>query len=96
MLGRDLVEILNSTDLIEDQFSNYTQNKEFNFPDGGWVCTNCQNYNFCGRLKCNRCLKLKSNSDIDGKPKHLLRQNRKSVLSLQVRDRNEDWVCDDC
>ena len=67
--------------MLEDKPSNNTQNQEFNFPDGGWVCFNCQNYNFYGRLKCNRCLKLKSCIDIDGKPKHLLKQNRKSLQS---------------
>jgi len=29
----------------------------FAFPDGGWVCSCCQNYNFSGRNKCNRCQK---------------------------------------
>lgn len=53
-------------ELLEDQFA---------FPDGGWVCSGCQNYNFYGRPKCNRCLKLKTRQDYNGKPKHLLRQN---------------------
>lgn len=48
---------------------------EFDFPEGGWVCGGCQNYNFFGRQKCNRCLKAKSKQDLNGKPKHLLRQS---------------------
>jgi hypothetical protein len=46
----------------------------FHFPDGGWVCSSCQNYNFMGRVKCNRCQKQKSKSDFNGKPKHLLKK----------------------
>lgn len=49
----------------------------FEFPDGGWVCSQCQNYNFAGRTKCNRCHKSKSKNDFNGKPKHLLRRSGK-------------------
>jgi hypothetical protein len=48
--------------------------QSFNFPDGGWVCSTCQNYNFMGRVKCNRCQKIKTKSDFNGKPKHLLKR----------------------
>ena len=51
-------------------------NNQFNFPDGGWVCCQCQNYNFYGRLKCNRCQKVKSKQDFNGKPKHLLKKGQ--------------------
>jgi len=51
----------------------------FEFPDGGWVCSQCQNYNFAGRTKCNRCHKIKSKSDFNGKPKHLLRRTSKEA-----------------
>lgn len=51
-----------------------SSNPNFNFPDGGWVCSQCQNYNFCGRVKCNRCSKAKSKTDFNGKPKHLLKR----------------------
>ena len=44
----------------------------FCFPDGGWVCSSCQNYNFCGRIKCNRCSKAKSEEDYEGKPNHII------------------------
>lgn len=43
--------------------SNMSQNalnQPFSFPDGGWVCSQCQNYNFSGRVKCNRCQKVKT------------------------------------
>ena len=56
----------------------------FSFPDGGWVCSSCQNYNFCGRVKCNRCKKAKSKLDFDGKPQHLLRKTSPG----QVQDEN--------
>ena len=58
--------------------------ENFDFPDGGWVCSQCQNYNFKGRVKCNRCHKSKSGCDQDGKPKHLIRQiEKESVQQTQ-------------
>lgn len=51
-----------------------SSNTNFNFPDGGWVCSQCQNYNFSGRVKCNRCNKVKTKQDFNGKPKHLLKK----------------------
>ena len=64
----------------------------FNFPDGGWECFTCKNYNFSGRQKCNRCNKVKSKTDYNGKPKHLLKQN--SVTSSSTKsdtsDKNEE------
>lgn len=55
-----------------------SQAKEsFDFPDGGWVCSECQNYNFHGRVRCNRCHKQKSTEDQEGKPKHLIRHQQK-------------------
>ena len=32
----------------------------FEFPDGGWECSKCQNYNFKGRKECNRCKKVRT------------------------------------
>lgn len=49
----------------------------FAFPDGGWVCSSCQNYNFSGRGKCNRCRKTKTRTDFNGKPKHLQRHQQR-------------------
>ena len=49
--------ILSSFDEISSKPSS------FSFPEGGWVCSTCQNYNFYGRHKCNRCQKLKSLED---------------------------------
>eukprot|EP00350_Pseudokeronopsis_sp_OXSARD2_P001937 CAMPEP_0170551154 /NCGR_PEP_ID=MMETSP0211-20121228/9187_1 /TAXON_ID=311385 /ORGANISM="Pseudokeronopsis sp., Strain OXSARD2" /LENGTH=131 /DNA_ID=CAMNT_0010858151 /DNA_START=919 /DNA_END=1314 /DNA_ORIENTATION=+ len=64
------------------QVSNQNMgSNQFNFPDGGWVCSQCQNYNFCGRVKCNRCNKVKTKQDFNGKPKHLLKKN--SLSSTQ-------------
>lgn len=44
----------------------------FNFPDGGWECSKCQNYNFKGRKNCHRCKKSKDDEDIEGKPEHMM------------------------
>ena len=43
----------------------------YDFPDGGWECSNCTNYNFKGRTKCHRCKKGRSESDLKGKPDHM-------------------------
>ena len=51
----------------------------FSFPDGGWVCARCQNYNFQGRKDCNRCSKKKDDTDFNGKPKHLIKKNKKEA-----------------
>jgi hypothetical protein len=55
--------------LEENQMSRDQAN--FEFPDGGWECGKCQNYNFKGRKACYRCKKAKSGDDIEGKPEHM-------------------------
>ena len=44
---------------------------DFKFPDGGWECSKCQNYNFKGRKECHRCKKAKASDDCEGMPQHL-------------------------
>jgi hypothetical protein len=44
---------------------------DFKFPDGGWECSKCQNYNFKGRKECHRCKKSKCDDDNEGMPTHL-------------------------
>lgn len=41
------------------------------FPDNGWVCSACRNYNFETRNSCNRCKKMKADQDKKGMPLHL-------------------------
>ena len=48
----------------------------FEFPDGGWECSKCQNYNFKGRKECNRCKKVRTVKDLSGKPAHLQKLNQ--------------------
>ena len=57
------------------------KSNQFCFPDGGWVCSSCQNYNFCGRVKCNRCTTAKTDEDFEGKPHHIIRKELKSALA---------------
>jgi len=60
------------------------QKNNFEFPEGGWECSKCQNYNFKGRKACFRCKKNKSDEDCEGKPEHMgnaggrQRRNKKS------------------
>lgn len=48
-----------------------TRESDFKFPDGGWECSKCQNYNFKGRKECHRCKKSKAEDDCEGMPQHL-------------------------
>ena len=59
----------------------------FKFPDGGWVCSSCQNYNFYGRIKCNRCFKVKTEVDMNGKPKHLLLKKKPDIENINTQNR---------
>ena len=59
----------------------------FDFPEGGWECSKCQNYNFKGRDNCYRCKKDKSDEDYEGKPKHMsqakLTKKQKKALKAE-------------
>jgi hypothetical protein len=70
-----LVSRTNSSNNCANNANNINNLNSFNFPDGGWVCSQCQNYNFSGRVKCNRCSKIKTKQDFNGKPKHLLKKS---------------------
>lgn len=105
-----LQNITNRSNVIVNDKSEDLQKSEkpqFKFPDGGWVCLACKNYNFCGRVKCNRCGKNKTKDDPVGKPKHLLKRENdendppthtKSASSHKknLKERAGDWVCVSC
>merc|ERR1711990_887458 len=61
-----------------DEKSTKDTKRSFDFPDGGWECRQCQNYNFKGRKECFRCKKAKDEEDFEGKPEHMLRADTKS------------------
>ena len=91
-----------STSTDEEPKPSKKNKKGYAFPDGGWVCSKCQNYNFYGRVKCNRCKKEKDKEDSDGKPKHLLRfddpgqSDKATQPKVAVAERAGDWVCAYC
>ena len=64
--------------------------ENFSFPDGGWECNKCQNYNFKGRKACFRCKKTKCSEDNEGKPEHMTKQKRGG------RRRNEEVNNENC
>jgi hypothetical protein len=39
------------------------KNYEYKFPEGGWECSRCHNYNFKGRKECRRCKKPRTVMD---------------------------------
>jgi len=53
--------------------------RSFDFPEGGWECSTCSNYNFKGRKQCYRCKKDFSQNDMQGKPKHMLMQDEEKA-----------------
>lgn len=60
----------------------------FDFPDGGWECSKCQNYNFKGRKNCHRCKKIKCDNDIEGKPEHMSMAPEKKAALKQANKNN--------
>lgn len=79
------------------------EKKGFVIPDGGWVCLMCQNYNFYGRVKCNRCGKIKTKEDPIGRPKYFLKKildenDPPAALKekKQLREQQGDWTCLSC
>ena len=55
----------------------------FEFPEGGWECSKCQNYNFKGRKECNRCKKPRTTKDTTGKPPHMKSEDKASPIKTQ-------------
>jgi len=101
-----VLQNLTNLELNVDKVQQAEKKKSFKFPEGGWVCSICQNYNFCGRVYCNRCGKTKTKEDHVGKPKHLLRKEnnenepliptKSSKSKKQSKDRSRDWICASC
>ena len=61
----------NSSQKSMEECSPAPKRGDFKFPEGGWECSKCQNYNFKGRKECHRCKKVKSAEDSDGMPAHM-------------------------
>ena len=75
------VQVPMQAHVVED-----TKKSNFNFPDGGWECSKCQNYNFKGRKSCHRCKKVKCDADIEGKPEHMnMPAEKKQALKTQAK-----------
>jgi hypothetical protein len=86
--------------------------QQFEFPEGGWECHKCQNYNFKGRKACFRCKKSKDEQDTEGKPEHMLsggkiKKSKEEATSQQKvekrylppgckHERIGDWTCQRC
>ena len=64
--------------------------EEFAFPDGGWECSMCNNYNFKGRAKCFRCKKVRDQKDNEGKPKHIRQMENKKAKAKLARQNGKN------
>ena len=62
----------------------------FVFPDGGWECNKCQNYNFKGRKACYRCKKAKGTDDNEGKPEHMTKPKKGRKVRKDEAATNEN------
>ena len=60
---------------------------KFDFPEGGWECSKCQNYNFKGRDFCYRCKKTKCEKDSDGRPCHMTMDAEKKQTLKNAKNR---------
>jgi hypothetical protein len=99
-----------SSDCEAERPRPLARKNDFKFPEGGWECSKCQNYNFKGRKECHRCKKIKNDEDSDGMPAHMqMSQNEKEVLKKQElecktkacakkpsTERVGDWTCQKC
>ena len=61
----------------------------FEFPDGGWECSKCQNYNFKGRKQCHRCKKPKTVKDITGRPEHMFRPEDEKAAMKSIKNKQK-------
>jgi len=61
----------------------------FEFPDGGWECSKCQNYNFKGRKQCHRCKKPKTVKDSTGRPEHMFKPEEEKVALKAAKNKQK-------
>lgn len=61
----------------------------FEFPDGGWECSKCQNYNFKGRKQCHRCKKPKTVKDNTGRPEHMFKPEEEKVALKAAKNKQK-------
>ena len=59
----------------------------------GWICKQCNNFNFETRNKCNRCFAIKNPKTIEeiNKKKEDNKKNKK-----KIKERKTDWLCLNC
>ena len=61
----------------------------FEFPDGGWECSKCQNYNFKGRKECHRCKKPKTVKDSTGRPEHMFKPEQEKLALKAAKNKEK-------
>lgn len=61
----------------------------FEFPDGGWECSKCQNYNFKGRKECHRCKKPRTVKDTIGRPEHMFQPEQEKAALKAVKNKQK-------
>ena len=59
----------------------------------GWICRQCNNFNFETRNKCNRCqsIKMPKTKEEIKKKKEKNKKNKK-----KIKERKTDWLCLNC
>jgi hypothetical protein len=74
-----------------DRCTKAKNESEFAFPDGGWECSACCNYNFKGRKRCHRCTKAKNETEKVGKPVHMsLSEQERAVIKATKNQKRID------
>ena len=76
---------------MEPVVARKEKDHSFAFPDGGWECFACSNYNFKGRTKCFRCKKPMGTEDKGGRPEHMFLEGdaKKAILAVEKEKKKE-------
>ena len=83
-------DVQNDRENKDDESTKALQNPNgFAFPDGGWECSKCQNYNFKGRKQCHRCKKPKTVKDTIGRPEHMFRADEEKAALKTLKNKQK-------
>jgi len=55
----------------------------------GWICQNCNNFNYETRKKCNKC-------HINKKMVKLYENYNSAIVENKIFKKGKDWLCDKC
>lgn len=75
---------------IDDHVNEYLVEM---FGRKGWICDECNNFNYESRMKCNRCKIAKAPKRISFNGES---NNIEELKNLRKYERKGDWTCENC